>query len=58
NLMDDYEVEFEDVYVNLFVHTLEEDACEWFKSFPDGSIDSWQEMKNAFMVSYGDRTDP
>ncbi|KAH9311125.1 hypothetical protein KI387_026160, partial [Taxus chinensis] len=53
-----FEIEFEDVYIKLFIHTLEEDARDWYKSLPDNSIDSWTEMKNAFRLQYGDKTDP
>ncbi|KAH9328171.1 hypothetical protein KI387_000279, partial [Taxus chinensis] len=49
---------FEDVYVKLFIHTLEEDARDWYKALPDNSIDSWTEMKNTFMLQYGDKIDP
>ncbi|KAH9287659.1 hypothetical protein KI387_031776 [Taxus chinensis] len=58
NMMEDFEIEFEDVYIKLFIHTLEEDARDWYKYFPDNSIDSWTEMKNAFRLQYGDKTDP
>ncbi|KAH9293079.1 hypothetical protein KI387_041720, partial [Taxus chinensis] len=58
NMMEYFEIEFEDVYVKLFIHTLEEDARDWYKALPDNSIDSWTEMKNAFRLQYGDRTDP
>ncbi|KAH9315955.1 hypothetical protein KI387_024582, partial [Taxus chinensis] len=34
------------------------DACDWYKSLPTNSIDSWTEMKNAFRLQSGDRTDP
>lgn len=56
--MEDFEIDFEDVYIKLFIHTLEEDVRDWYKALPDNSIDSWTEMKNAFRLQYGDRTDP
>ncbi|KAH9292578.1 hypothetical protein KI387_042238, partial [Taxus chinensis] len=58
NMMEDFEIEHEDVYIKLFIHTLEEDARDWYKALPDNSIDSWTEMSNAFRLQYGDRTDP
>lgn len=57
-LMEYFEIEFKEVYVKLFIHTLEEDAHDWYKDFPDNSIDSWTKMKNAFILQYGDKTDP
>ncbi|KAH9311216.1 hypothetical protein KI387_026251, partial [Taxus chinensis] len=44
NMMEEFEIEFEDVYIKLFIHTLEEDARDWYKALPDNSIDSWTEM--------------
>ncbi|KAH9308630.1 hypothetical protein KI387_036541, partial [Taxus chinensis] len=53
-----FEIEFEDVYIKFFIHTLEEDARDWYKALPDNSIDSWTKMRNAFRLKYGDKTDP
>ena len=38
DMMSDYEVKVEDVIMKLFVQSLNEDAIEWFKRFPELSI--------------------
>ncbi|KAH9324610.1 hypothetical protein KI387_004788 [Taxus chinensis] len=58
NMMEDFEIKFEDVYIKLFIHTLEEDAQDQFKYLLDNSIDSWKKMKNAFILQYGDKKYP
>lgn len=56
-MMEYFENEYEDVYIKLFIHTLEEDACDWYKSLPDNSIESWTEIKNVFRLQYGNKND-
>lgn len=54
--MNDYEVEHEDVVMKLFVHSLTEDARDWFRRLPDDSITSWSDLENFFKEQYVDHT--
>ena len=38
DMLNDYEVEHEDIVMKLFVHSLTEDARDWFKRLPNDSI--------------------
>ena len=40
DLLNDYEVEHEDVVIKLFVHSLTEDARDWFRIIPYDNITS------------------
>lgn len=51
-------MDHDDMAIKLFVLSLEDDAQEWFRSLLDGCITSWENMKEAFRIQYGDRTDP
>ena len=55
DLMGDYEIAREDVYMKLFVQTLECDARDWFSFLPACSISSWSELHVAFMEKFGER---
>ena len=55
DLMGDYEIPHEDVYMKLFVQTLEGDAREWFSFFPACFISSWSDLHAAFMEQFGVR---
>ena len=48
DLLNDYEVEHEDVVMKLFVHSLTEDAREWFRRLPNDSITSWVDLEKFF----------
>ena len=53
--MGDYEIDHEDVYMKLFVQTLEGDARDWFYFLPACSISSWSDLHAAFMEQFGER---
>ena len=53
--MGDYEIDHEDVYMKLFIQTLEGDAREWFSFLLVSSISSWSELHAAFMEQFGER---
>ena len=48
DMLNDYEVEHEDVVMKLFVHSLTEDARDWFRRLPDDSITSWSDLEKLF----------
>ncbi|KAH9296698.1 hypothetical protein KI387_044278 [Taxus chinensis] len=41
-------VEHEDVFVRLFVETLQDNAADWFYHLPAGAITSWDTMRTRF----------
>ena len=43
-------VQHEDVACKLFCLTLQGMASSWFFNLPSGSITSWQQFKNAFII--------
>jgi hypothetical protein len=55
-MLNDYEVEHKDVVMKLFVHSLVEDARDWFRIFLDNYISSWNDMVGCFKEHYGDQT--
>ncbi|HEX4849980.1 MAG TPA: hypothetical protein VFV08_04190, partial [Puia sp.] len=58
NVMDNFEVEHEDVFMKSFMQSLIDEAREWYKNLPDRSISSWDDFKRMFKEQYGDKTDP
>ena len=57
DMLNDYEVEHEDVVMKLFVHSLVEDARDWFRRLPDDSIYSWSDLESSFKEKYGDHVE-
>ena len=47
-------VQHEDVACRLLCLTLQGRASSWFFNLPSGSITSWQQFENAFIVRFGD----
>lgn len=58
DLVNDYEVQFKDVIMKLFVQSLSEDAREWFKRLPKRSIPSWRDLEYYFKEQYGEKPNP
>ena len=56
DMLNDYEVEHEDVVMKLFVHSLIEDARDWFKRLPDDNIFSWNDLESSSKEKYWDDT--
>jgi hypothetical protein len=46
-----------DVWMRIFVHSLQGEARKWFKSLPPGSIDGIKALDNAFLRQWGDKKD-
>jgi hypothetical protein len=42
-------VEHDDVFMRLFVQTLEGDVRKWFSGLPHASINSWEDIETTFM---------
>ena len=53
--MGDYAIAHEDVYMKLFVQTLEGDARDWFSFLPACFIASWSELHSTFMEQFGEQ---
>jgi hypothetical protein len=46
-----------DVWMRIFVHSLEGEARKWFRALPPGSIDGIEALDEAFLKNWGDRKD-
>jgi hypothetical protein len=46
-----------DVWMRIFVHSLQGEARKWFKALPPGSIDGIEALDNAFLRQWGDKKD-
>lgn len=44
--------------MNIFMQSLVDDARDFYRSFPNSSIDSWREFKQKFKEQYDDHSDP
>ena len=56
DMLNDFEVEHEDVVMKLFVHSLTEDAWDWFRRLPNDNISSSSDLESLFKEQYGDNT--
>jgi hypothetical protein len=46
-----------DIWMRIFVHSLQGEARKWFKALPPGSIDGIEALDNAFLRQWGDKKD-
>jgi hypothetical protein len=46
-----------DVWMRIFIHSLEDEARKWFRALPPGSIDGIEALDNAFLRQWGDKKD-
>jgi hypothetical protein len=44
-----------DVWMRIFVHSLEGEARKWFRAFPPGSINGIEALDNASLRQWGDK---
>jgi hypothetical protein len=44
-----------DVWMRIFVHSLQDKARKWFKALPPGYIDGIESLDNAFLRQWGDK---
>eukprot|EP01018_Ginkgo_biloba_P015769 Gb_38181 [translate_table: standard] len=55
--VDNLPVDYEDVYMRIFVQILEGEARKWFRNLPANSIDSWATFHRMFMEKWGEKKD-
>jgi len=55
--MDDNVIMHTDVWMRIFVHSLQGEARKWFRSLPPGSIDGIRALDNSFLRQWGDKKD-
>ena len=46
---DDHVIMHADIWMRIFVHSLEGKARKWFRALPPGSIDGIEALDNAFL---------
>jgi hypothetical protein len=46
-----------DVWMRIFIHSLEGEARKWFRALPPGSIDGIEALDNSFLRQWGDKKD-
>jgi hypothetical protein len=54
---DDNVIMHTDVWMRIFVHSLQGEARNWFRALPPGSIDGIRALDNAFLRQWGDKKD-
>jgi hypothetical protein len=55
--VDDNVIMHTDVWMRIFVHSLQGEARNWFRALPPGSIDGIRALDNAFLRQWGDKKD-
>jgi hypothetical protein len=46
-----------DVWIRIFIHSLEGEARKWFTTLPPGSVNGIEALDNAFLRQWGDKKD-
>jgi hypothetical protein len=54
---DNHAIENEDVWMRIFVHSLDGEARKWFRALPPGSIGGIEALDEAFLKDWGDKKD-
>jgi hypothetical protein len=54
---DNYVIVDEDVWMSIFVHSLDGDARKWFRALTPGSIDGIEALDDIFLRQLGDKND-
>jgi hypothetical protein len=54
---DNHAIENEDVWMRIFVHSLDGEARKWFRAFPPGSIGGIEALDEVFLKDWGDKKD-
>jgi hypothetical protein len=54
---DDHVIMHANVWMRIFVHSLEGKARKWFRALPPGSINGIESLYNAFLRQWGDKKD-
>jgi hypothetical protein len=50
-------VEHDDVFMRLFIQTLEGDVRKWFRGLPVATIGTWKALESTFMRQWGEKRD-
>jgi hypothetical protein len=54
---DNFNIEYADVWMRLFVQSLDEEVKKWFKGLPPASIGDIEVLDETFIKQWGDRRD-
>jgi hypothetical protein len=54
---DDNVIMHADVWMRIFVHSIQGEARKWFKALPPGSIDGIEALDSTFLRQWGDKKD-
>jgi hypothetical protein len=54
---DNHVIENEDVWMRIFVHSLDGEARKWFRALPPGSIGGIEALDEVFLKDWGDKKD-
>jgi hypothetical protein len=57
DFIDNLFVEHDDVFMRLFIQTLEGDVRKWFRGLPATSIGTWKALESTFMRQWGEKRD-
>jgi hypothetical protein len=57
SFIDDNVIMHADVWMRIFVHSLQGEARKWFKALPPGSINGIEALDSAFLRQWGDKKD-
>lgn len=55
NLTDRLGIQYEDVLIRMFKHSLEGECNKWFQNFPQCSISPWGDFHDLFMNTWAKR---
>jgi hypothetical protein len=55
--VDNYVIVDEDVWMRIFVHSLDGEARKWFRALTPGSIDGIEALDDVFLRQWGDKKD-
>jgi hypothetical protein len=53
----DHVIMHADIWMRIFIHSLEGKSRKWFRALPPGSIDGIEALDNAFLRQWGDKKD-
>jgi hypothetical protein len=56
-VVSDFDVEYEDVVMRMFVLTLEGEARAWYTSLPNASVDGWDSFQEKFTEIWANTQD-
>ena len=52
--LDKFQINYEDVALRMFCHSLGQDAQQWFQCLEANSINSWQDLQDVFLTYWGE----